>query len=341
MKRIVIGIFVTLLACMSVDMGAAETQQRLLVVNSRAAYPYTYLGEFREKYLASHGYVAGENLDITYHGCGNDISEGERILRQELPKEYDVICVVGTIATTAAYNVAFGNDSQKFVFASVTDPVGVGVIDDFESPPKANFTGVSHPVPVKSRLTFIRQLLPQAKAAALIYSDSPQSKTYRTWIEDLLAKDPAFQDFTVHFKEIAFPKGEGVSYDEMFKAVEEAVKEFDSKVDVFISPNDPLGDQARFAQTVERAATKPLCGLSREDVMDKRGAAFVIYPSYESMGVQAGAMIQKLFDGKPIKEIIPEGPQNNGIALDLTKTQAFGIRIPVDFIEMAGTDIIK
>ena len=102
-----------------------------------------------------------------------------------------------------------------------------------------------------------------------------------------------------------------------------------------------MGVQEYFSRMVYENATKPLVGLGKESVMKGWGAAMVIYPSSHSMGRQAARMIKQLLEGKSIKEIYPEWPKENGFAFDLNKTAKFGIKVPVEYIELAGENIVK
>lgn len=123
---------------------------RLLILDSQAGSPYAEIRAALLQGLASFGYASGRNLQLTLHTAGNDETQGVALLHAEAARPPDLVYVGGTVATLAAKQVFFGSD-QPVVFAAPTDPVGIGVIDDFESQPKANFTGVCYPVPVKAR----------------------------------------------------------------------------------------------------------------------------------------------------------------------------------------------
>ena len=60
------------------------------------------------------------------------------------------------------------NPDIDFIFSCVTDPVGLGLIDSFETYPTANFTGVCYPVHVSDRLRFIKKTMPKAKKIGLV-----------------------------------------------------------------------------------------------------------------------------------------------------------------------------
>jgi len=283
--------------------------------------------------------MEGKNLHVDSFSIDNDVALGEAILREHLSDGYDVICLNGTVPTIAAKNVAYGDFRYKFVFASVTDAVGVGVIDAFNTTPKANFTGVSCPVPVEERFCFVRRLMPQVKTIGLIYADMPQSHSYRRWVEDLVANDPEFSDLTVVFRQVELVTGEGGNW-VMAEKAKEFVRELNPLVDVFLSPSDQMGAQQHFPRAVYETATKPLIGLARDDVMAGWGATASMFTSSRSMGLQSGKMIVELFEGTDIRDIVPEEPANSGIAIDLRKTERFGIAVPDELIEQAGDNII-
>ncbi len=344
---LLIGAFVT--ACSSTSATPTSTAvptpvskepHKLLVMEAQVGEPYESATKAMLAGLANFGYVEGENLEVVHHTIGNDQEKGMQILRQELENDYDVIYVAGTVMTIATKEVAYGDSEHDVVFACVTDPVGVGVIDGFESSPKANFTGVSYPVPVKSRFRFIRQLMPDAETIGLVYADMPQSHSYRKWVKDLIQNDPEFADLEVLFRVVPLVTGEE-GPQQMAELAREYVQELDPLVDVFISPNDQMGVGPHFANMVYETATKPLVGIGRADVMEGWGATMSLYPSHAGQGRQCAVMIKRLFEGEPIQNIIPETPKENGYAFDLNKAEQFGIQIPVEMIELAGEDVVR
>jgi putative tryptophan/tyrosine transport system substrate-binding protein len=332
---------VLILIAVSFNLSAAAPQYNLLIIDSQLGYPYERTREAMLQKLSSMGYVEGQNLSVSSFSIGNDVDKGEKILRRELPKKYDVIFTNGTVATLAAKKAAFGKPACRFVFAAVTDPVGLGVIDDFKNPPKANFTGVCYPVPVASRLKFLHDIFPQAKTIGLIYADMPQGHSYRKWLETALQEEPSLKGLKIISRMVPLIKGEASSQEAMTNLARKYVIELNPLVDVFLSPNDQLGAEHFFAEMVYKISRKPLVGISRKDVMEGWGATLSMYPSEISAGRQSAVMIRRLLNGEDIKNITPQWPRENGIAIDLRKAKKFGIVIPVQLIEMAGEDIIR
>ncbi|PUB78055.1 MAG: hypothetical protein DBO99_08130 [gamma proteobacterium symbiont of Ctena orbiculata] len=310
---------------------------RLFILDSQLGSPYRDVRLSMLDSLAQYGYVEGKNLQLVVQTAGNDIDKGEAILRSAAARGYDLYYVGGTAATVAARQVLYGA-AQPVVFASPTDPVGIGVIDGFNLPPKSNFTGISYPVPVSSRFRFIRELMPQARRIGMIYADMPQSHSYNSWIREMLELDPYFKDLEVVFRKVPLVKGEEGDR-RMAEMAIPLIKELDGEVDLFIKPNDQLGARRHFAEMVYAHASKPLIGIVKKDVMEDWGATAVIYPSHSRIGQQAAAMIRDLFAGKPIREIPPQWPAHFGYAVDITKAIQFGITIPVGLLQLAGENI--
>lgn len=312
----------------------------LLIVDSQKGNPYDEVRGALLKALAGYGYVDGRNLKTNMLVTGNDIKAGEDILSQEVKKAYDVIFVGGSAATISAKQVLYGNMQQPVVFGSPTDPVGIGVIQAFDSAPTANFTGVCYPVPVKARLRFIKRLLPHAKTFGLVYADMPQSHSYYRWLQDLISHDPEFADIRIISRRVPLITGEDGDV-QMAQAALAPIRELNDQVDAFIKPNDQMGTRRLFAEAVYKTASKPLIGIVKDDVMGQWGATAVIYPSHDSIGEQAARMIKELFEGKSITQIPPEWPAKYGFAVDLPKTRQFNITVPVELLQLAAGNIIK
>lgn len=334
----IIAITVQLL---SGNNSAAVTSRtyKLLILDSQKGNPYDEVRVSLLTALGNYGYTEGKNLKTVIRFSGNNIKEGERILNEESRNPYDVIFVGGTAATISARNVLYGK-RERVVFGSPTDPVGIGVIKDFSSRPAANFTGVCYPVPVRTRLKFIKRLMPKARTFGLIYADMPQSHSYNRWIEALLKNDQEFREVKIIYRPVPLVTGEDGDR-AMAANSKRHILELDSRVDAYIKPCDQMGTRSNFAEVVYNTSTKPLIGLVKDDVMGKWGATATIYPSHDSIGKQAARMVKELFEGKKIGNIIPEWPHKYGVAVDLKKAKKFGIDVPVELLQMAGENIVR
>ncbi len=338
-----IKILLLILICMMVlNLGPAFAKdlhhKKLLVIDSQAGEPYESVRTSLIKELAKEGYTEGKNLEVVYYSLGNFEGKAINVWGKESGGKYDVIFLNGTIAVQAFKKLSL-NDTNKFVFASITDPVGVGVIESFYNPPKNNFTGICFPIDVRKRLRFIKKLMPNASKIGLIYADMPQSQSYRRWVDEAL-NEAEFKDLKVIYRSVDFIKSEG-GHRRMSLLAQKYVEELNPIVDVFLAPNDQMGAQDAFAKMLFSVATKPLIGLGRKDVMEGWGATAAIYPDLPDVGKRAANMIVQLFEGKTIKQIPPEWPSHIGMAIDLIKAKRFNIKVSEELLKTTAPNLIQ
>lgn len=277
--------------------------KKLLIIDSENAAPYKQARESMLAELEQNGFKVGENLQVTYYSINNQSGTGIRLLRAEA-NMHDVIFTNGTIASMAAQEFGTLNPKHKFVFCSVTDPIGLGLIQDFNQPTNSNFTGVAYGVPVYERLRFLRLVLPEAKTLAMIHSDLPQSKSYVKWLKEELNM-PEFQNLKIIFVEIPYVRG-GNGSKRMVRLMEEHVRELSPVVDVFITPSDQFGTKPEYTETISRFSDKPLMALTEQELKLGWGSHFGAYPDQENAGRMAGRMILDLLNGGSMKNIEPQ-----------------------------------
>ena len=333
-------LFCSLCLCAPSHGAPAEVVKRLLIVDTQKTEPYITITGAMLDSLAARGFVVGNNLVVERYSLAQFEGAAENIWKFKNGPGFDVVYIAGTIAAKAFAPIAANAPNSRFVFASVTDPVGLGLIDAFGTPPPRNITGVSFPVPVKERLRFVRRLMPHAKTIGLVYGDMPQSISYRAWLERLLATDPEFKDLKIVYRTVQFVPGDNGTQ-RMALLSEPAIEELNSQVDVFLAPNDQMGINPEFAHVVGKAAKKPLVGIIEPDAREGWGAAMTIYPSLPGMGQQAAKMVARLLAGEPISTIPPETPATIGVAFDWSQIKRFGIVVPADLLAISKSSGAK
>jgi putative ABC transport system substrate-binding protein len=295
--KVLFGLLLTTLSALTF----AESK-KLLVIDSENAAPYLEARESMLLELKDHGYKIGENLVVSYYSIENNEGTGIRILRAEAGN-HDVIFTNGTIASLAAHKFGYAHPEHKFVFCSVTDPIGLGLIQNFNQPSNSNFTGVAYGIPVYERLHFLRMVLPEARTLAMIHSDLPQSKSYVKWLKEELSM-PEFQDLRIIFVEIPYVLGKHGSK-RMIRQMKDKVKELSPVVDVFLTPSDQFGTKPEYSETINKFSDKPLMALTEQELKLGWGSHFGAYPTHENAGRMAARMVMNLFNGSPMDQITP------------------------------------
>jgi len=312
---------------LSVALLWAQTPQKLLIIDSQDQEPYKTLRESMLSQLENLGYAEGKNLEVDYESVGNYSGAAFNLLRRNVIQkqvDYDVIFVNGTIASQGALQFLEENDvsgrNLKFVFGNVTDPVGLGMVEELGKPATGLFTGIAYPVSVEERLRFLQRVFGENLTIGFVYADMPQSHSYNKWLEDALQKEE-FKNLKFIFQKVEFVKSDG-GHQRMTLLAKEMVKNLNNRVDLFLSPNDQLGSSAEYAQMIAETASKPLVGLAKE-----KGAVLSYAPDLEKNGQKIAQMIVELFSGKAIAEVIPQSSEST-IYKDEELMKKFGITMP-------------
>ncbi len=323
--------FALLLMClaMSCFSSANSSPKKIIIIDSQKGEPYQTVRESTLNELAKRGYTNESGFSYEYYSLSHYHGAAKNLWNHRILKnDYDLIFITGTLACKSFKEIAWQSDKYTFVFAAVTDPVGLGLIDNYQTPPPANFTGVAYHLPVEIRMNFIKELIPDVKHIGIVHADMPQAHSYREWIEEVLKKEE-WKDVQLHYRQVDFIPSEG-GHRRMTQMATKHIKELDPVVDVFLAPTDQMGVQSPFANMVYKTATKPLIGIGKRDVTDSWGTTASIYPMETALGVQAAGIIERLFNGEPIVDIHPEQANSYGIIIDNQKAQQFGLTISDD-----------
>lgn len=336
-RKLVTFFFIMLMTALFPSLSFADPLKNIIFINSQETEPYVSVKKGFINKLAELGYIEGKNIHITDFSASNTADKVIHVQNMILPSTKNIIVANGTAAAIGSKKLTVDKSLNYFLFASVTDPVGMGLIKDFNVSPSDNFTGVSFPVPVVERLRFIKKIMPQVKSIGLVYAEMPQSLSYKTWLETALAL-PEFKGLEIKYRSVPFVQSEK-GYVRMITLAQEEIKSLDKDVDIFMSPNDQMGIQADFDKMVFEHGTKPLVGLTRTGVMQAGGAALSIYASLEPMGAQVAVMAKKMLDGELIKDIPAEQPLTYGMAFNLESSKKYGLNIPDNLIKEAAGNI--
>lgn len=329
------GMNVALVAGGLLLAGCQKSDKVLVVIDSTSGEPYTSSLEATKKGLRERGFVEGDNLKIIHENVNGDNATARNTVVAAAASNPDAILLNGTYVTIVAHGMLAGSD-QKFVFSCVTDPVGGGIIDEFDASPPRNFTGVSYAVPVQTRFNIIAHRLPHKPplVIGMIQTDTPQAVSYWKMIQKALeGPNQTTEESKTHarmtgmvfeFRTVPYRADD---VDQMVADAETYVRELDPTVDVFVGSSDPLATSREFVEMISTIATKPYIGLGRVDVTDHWGAVGSVYPSTEDIGDQAASMIVRLFGGEDIKDIYPETPRRTGYAISVGRAKAFGVDV--------------
>lgn len=116
--------------------------------------------------LDKRGYKEPGSVKIIFKNANGDPSLTLPIAQEFARMDVDVIV---PISTPSALSTAKTTTTIPIVFSGVTDPIGVGLISNYEKPAK-NITGVSDQWPYKAQMAAFFKYFPNTKKIGMLYT---------------------------------------------------------------------------------------------------------------------------------------------------------------------------
>lgn len=229
-------------------------------------------------------FAALDDEGISYtadqQNAGGEVSSAATIADKLVNDKNDLIFA---IATPAAQAVAGLTSDIPIVITAVTDPASSGLVESNEKPGK-NVTGTSDLTPVKEQIELLKQLLPEAKKVAMLYSSAEANSAFQIELAHEAAKEQGleYEDYSVS------------SLNEIQSVVESMV----GKVDAIYVPTDNM--IASGMSTVSMIATENNIPIIGAEVAHVNNGALATYGiNYYELGYLAGKQAAKILrDGE-------------------------------------------
>jgi putative ABC transport system substrate-binding protein len=271
--------------------------------------------------LEEEGYVEGEDIEYDYQNSEGDMSLVASIAQKFVSDELDLIVSIATPNSQAAISAAKGTDIPV-VFSAITDPVGAGLISDWDSHPDENVTGVSDMIVVQDDVELILDIIPTTKKIGTLYNAGESNSVFL--VEKL--------------KEACDAKG-----------IEVVEKTVSTSADVLAAARSLIGQvDAIWVGTDNTvvAGLEALIGICEENDIPffpadepsiERGGIAAYGFDYYDIGVQTGRMIAKVLDQGSANSIPVEKGEIISLSLNTAAAERMGVTIPQALIDEAVT----
>ncbi len=272
--------------------------------------------------LEEKGYIEGENIQYDYQNSEGDMSLVASIAQKFVSDKVDLIVSIATPNSQAAISAAEGTDIPV-VFSAVTDPVGAGLISDWESHPEENVTGVSDMIVVQDDVELIIAIIPSVEKIGTLYNAGESNSVFL--VEKL--------------KEACDAKG--------IEVVEKTVA---TSADVLAAAQSLVGQvDAIWVGTDNTVVTglEALIGVCEDndipffpsdDPSIERGGIAAYGFDYYDIGVQTGRMIARVLDAGSANSIKVEKGEIISLSINTEAAESMGVTIPQDLIDKAAVN---
>ena len=270
--------------------------------------------------LAEAGYVEGENLKIEFQNASGEVGNCQQICDIFANKGIDLALAIATPAAQSAVNVFQETDIPVF-FTAVTDAVGAGLVESNEAPGK-NVTGTLDMPVIADQIAVIKDVLPEAKKIAILYTSSEANSEIQA-NEAKAAAEALGLEVVIQTSSSS-------------NDIPQVIASVVGSVDAIYIPSDNAFASAM--ATVNQAAVENqipvFCAV--EAMIAEGGIATTAIDYYE-LGKQTAAMAVRVLNGESASEIAVETQKECALVVNKTFAESVGVTIPAEILENAVT----
>lgn len=312
-------LMLSLTACSSSTSTSVSKDQGKKKIGILQVVEHPSLNEIREaivKELSDKGFKDGENITIDYQNAQGDQSNLKTMAKKFVNGKYDLIIAV---ATPSAQAVASETKDIPILFASVLDPIGAGVVSNFEKP-GGNITGTSNAVSADKVMDLAQKITPNIKKLGTIYNPGESNSAFIIKdLKDYVAKN-----------NITLVEAPITSSAE----VQQAASSLVGKVDAILIPND--NTVATAMPTVSQIAIKAKIPVYvTADSLVRDGGLATNGINYTTLGKETADMGVEILNGKKPGDIPVKTMDKMSIYLNKDTANALGITFPEDIVKQA------
>jgi len=293
--------------------GQAQTRPLIAVATLMTHPALTELERGLRDELAAQGFVPGRNIDIIDRNANGQIQLTATIANELAGKNPAVTVPITTPMAQAVLKAVRG----KIVFASVTDPLGAGVVRTLAGEPR--ITGASDAWPYEPQMRLIREITPEAKRIGVFYN--PGEAASQTGIREI--------------RRVAAKLGFALVEQPVNSTGEMSVaaRSIADRVDAFFLSSDNTvisGMAGALRVAIER---KIPFYVGDSGTVEKGGLAAVSVGYYEH-GRHTGQLIARVLRGEDRLPVIVE--KGEEVSVNLEAARQMGVTIPKPVLDRAA-----
>ena len=261
--------------------------------------------------LKEKGFEEGKNLKIDYQNAQGDIAIAKTISDQFVTSKVDMIFAIATSSLQASYNAT---KDIPIVFTAVTDPIGAGVAESWESS-GTNVTGTSDMVSMEKQLSLLTTLVPDIKTLGVIYNSSEANSLAQ--VQELKKE---VEKNAIDIKEISV-----TTVNEINQNLNAAI----GSIDALYAPTDNTVASA-YDLVGNICVNKNIPILCGEEAGVSKGGLCSIGIDYFKLGKEAGYKAAEILNGTKPSDIEISTLSDMSITINTDVAEKLNITIPED-----------
>ena len=269
--------------------------------------------------LAEAGYVDGENIKIDFQNASGEPTNAQQICELFESNGVNLVLANATPAAQSAVNV-FQDTDVPVLFTSVTDAVSNGIVDSNEAPGK-NVTGTLDMPVIADQIQIIKDILPEAKTLAILYTSSEANSKIQADEAEAAAKNLGM--------EVIIQTATSTNdYQQVIESVAD-------KADAVYIPSDN-GFASAMATVNQTAVNHKLPVFCAVEAMIKEGGIATYAIDYYELGKQTAAQAVRILKGENASDIAVETQKEFALVINETFAKSVGVEIPQEIIDKAA-----
>ena len=267
--------------------------------------------------LEEAGYVEGENLVLDFQNASGEVSNCQQICGLFVNNDTDLVLSIATPAAQSAVN-ACQETEIPVLFTAVTDAVGAGLVNSNEAPGK-NVTGTLDMPVIADQIGVIKEVLPEAKTLAILYTSSEANSE----IQAEEAKAAAEQLGMNVIIQTASTSND----------IPQVISSVVGSADAIYIPSDNAFASAMATVNAVAVENQIPVFCAVEAMIAEGGIATTAY----ELGKQTAAQAVRVLNGESAAEIAVETQKECALVVNDTFAKSVGVTIPADMLDKAAT----
>jgi len=292
-----------------VTSGTAQEKYTIAIANLMQVPALDDALEGMKAELTKEGFVEGKNVEYIYQNANGQIQLTATIANDIVARKPNVIVSLTTPMTQAVVKVA-RPANIPVVFASVTDPVGAGIVRSVDIG-ELNITGTSDAWPFEAQMKLIREITPNVKRLGLLFNPGEAASQY------------GLREVRKYAPELGFTVVEGPvsSTNDVFPVARGLVGRVDA---LFLSSDNTV--ISGMAGALQVAIQNKLPFYVGDSGTVQKGGLAAVSVGYYGLGQDTGRLVARVLRGeRTIPTIVEKGTE---IYVNARAAELMGVRIP-------------